>query len=132
MPRRAGRPSSPCRTAFGAEMRSTRERNGYTLSSVASMTGFSISYVSQLEHGERLPSCIDTVMAIAAALNCPAEPLIRASVEAAGRVVLSAEVSSVGRECAFVLSEVWHDLSDEQFAELTTFLRRWRRNHAAE
>jgi len=44
------------RNAFGDELRSLRQKNGYSQSKLAKLSGITAGYISQLETGAKLPT----------------------------------------------------------------------------
>jgi transcriptional regulator with XRE-family HTH domain len=49
-------PSSPVARAFGAALRKLRTQRGFTQQQVADACGLDISYVGQIERGQRNPT----------------------------------------------------------------------------
>ena len=75
---------------LGERLRAFRERRGLTLQEVASRSGLSRSYLSELENGKKQPS-IKALEALADALNVALDALIpdggrEAEAEAEGRL----------------------------------------------
>lgn len=60
---------------IGNAIRLCRNQRGLTLSELAKICGFSVSYLSMLEKGKRDPS-ISTVQSIASALSVPMNILV--------------------------------------------------------
>src|SRR5689334_14409859 len=68
--------------SFGGQLRALREAAGYTQEELASIAGLSVHGVSALERGERRRPHVDTVRALAGALELPAttrDVLLRSS-----------------------------------------------------
>lgn len=64
------------RTKFGVwkELRVIREKDGHSLTSLSKSSGVSLSYLSDLENGNRQPNAVQTKK-LAVALNCPVSVL---------------------------------------------------------
>ncbi len=71
------KPPTP-RTDHGVwrELRAYRTKDGTSLTALHKITGFSLSYLSDLERGRQLPSA-DAIAKIAKALNVPVSVLER-------------------------------------------------------
>jgi lambda repressor-like predicted transcriptional regulator len=60
----------------GLRVRAARRRRGWSLSMLASRAGFSVSYLSHIENGQRQLSSLRTIRAIATALGVPPVQLV--------------------------------------------------------
>ena len=83
--------------SFGAQLKALREAAGYTQSELATIAGLSVHAVSALERGERRRPQVETVRALAAALDLagPAHDAFLASARSATGANAVEELSSV-------------------------------------
>lgn len=68
--------AAPAGVTFGERLRWLRDRADLTLAEVSSMTGLSISYLSDMEHGRTLPTMVP-LYKLAAAYGMTASDLLR-------------------------------------------------------
>lgn len=61
---------------FGARLKELREQRGETVRSLADLVETSFTYISDLEHGRKVPS-LSMVLRLAAALECKATELVK-------------------------------------------------------
>ena len=61
---------------FGALIKQLRKSNGYTLTSLAEITGISASYINRMEHGERKAPSVPIITKLSEALNVSTEELL--------------------------------------------------------
>lgn len=74
-------------SAFGEELRRARRAQGETIASVAAHTGFSTSYVSDVENGRRSPFEIRVIESIATFLGVDRDALLLAASVSRGAIV---------------------------------------------
>ena len=60
-----------------SEIRELRLRKGYSLQTLARAIGASPSAISRWERGERVPTRLEQIVALAEALGVPVEELVR-------------------------------------------------------
>lgn len=76
MPRgRSAQPSGPEAVIFGERLRELRRKRGLTLDALAEAADMSLTYVSNLETGVKVPS-LTTLIRLAAALKCKVPELV--------------------------------------------------------
>ena len=61
---------------FGARLKELREQRGETVRSLADLVETSFTYISDLEHGRKVPS-LSMVLRLAAALECKVTELVK-------------------------------------------------------
>ena len=61
---------------FGARLKELREQRGETVRSLADLVETSFTYISDLEHGRKVPS-LSMVLRLAAALDCKVTELVK-------------------------------------------------------
>lgn len=61
---------------FGARLKELREHRGETVRSLAEAVETSFTYISDLEHGRKVPS-LSMVLRLAAALDCKVTELVK-------------------------------------------------------
>jgi len=91
---------------------------------LAAASGLDFSYISKLENGRIPPPAADTVIQICQALKTPSEDLLAASGKLPGRV--QAAVSTSAAAQSFLENARQMNLTDEEWRELTSSLRRLR------
>lgn len=69
------RPLSPAHIAFGDEVRNRRQELEWSQESLSRASGLHLSYVGQIERGQRNLS-LTNILKIAAALDTPASKLV--------------------------------------------------------
>ena len=69
--------SQPESVLFGERLRQVRQKRGMTQGEIAATAGMSIAYLSNLEHGLKVPS-LTTILRLAVALNCKVMDLVGA------------------------------------------------------
>lgn len=62
---------------FGRRLREVRQKRGLTQQAVADLAGMSLTYISNMEHGFKVPS-LTTIIRLAVALNCKVMDLVGA------------------------------------------------------
>jgi len=62
---------------FGHRLRELRQKRGLTQQAVADLAGMSLTYISNLEHGLKVPS-LTTIVRLAVALECKVKDLVSA------------------------------------------------------
>jgi len=60
---------------FGERLRELRTKRGETVRSLAELTGTSFTYISDMEHGRKVPS-LTMLLRLAAALECDVTELV--------------------------------------------------------
>src|SRR5262245_61133515 len=80
--------------AFGARLKSLRESAGFTQEELATISGLSVHAVSALERGERRRPHVETVRALAAALDL--SPELRNALMRSARTATAPRVESAG------------------------------------
>ncbi len=76
MPRpRTSQPVSPDAALFGERLHELREKRGLTLRDLAERAEMSLTYVSDLERGQKVPS-LTTLVRLASALDCKVTVLV--------------------------------------------------------
>lgn len=61
---------------FGARLKELREQRGETVRSLAEAVDTSFTYISDLEHGRKVPS-LSMLLRLAAALDCKVTELVK-------------------------------------------------------
>lgn len=61
---------------FGARLKELREKRGETVRSLAELTETSFTYISDMEHGRKVPS-LSMLLRLAAALDCKVTELVK-------------------------------------------------------
>lgn len=61
---------------FGARLKELREKRGETVRSLATRTETSFTYISDMEHGRKVPS-LSMLLRLAAALDCKVTDLVK-------------------------------------------------------
>ena len=88
MPRlRITQPASPEAELFGAHLRELRQKRGMTLQTVADTAEMSLTYLSDMERGLKVPS-LTTLVRLAVALDCKMTALVSAFDKAELRAML--------------------------------------------
>ncbi|HEX7151421.1 MAG TPA: helix-turn-helix transcriptional regulator [Thermoanaerobaculia bacterium] len=62
---------------FGRRLREVRQKRGLTQQAVADAAGMSLTYISNMEHGLKVPS-LTTIIRLAVALDCKVMDLVGA------------------------------------------------------
>jgi transcriptional regulator with XRE-family HTH domain len=62
---------------FGRRLREVRQKRGLTQQAVADLAGMSLTYISNMEHGFKVPS-LTTIIRLAVALDCKVMDLVGA------------------------------------------------------
>lgn len=62
---------------FGRRLREVRQKRGLTQQAVADLAGMSLTYISNMEHGFKVPS-LTTILRLAVALDCKVMDLVGA------------------------------------------------------
>jgi transcriptional regulator with XRE-family HTH domain len=62
---------------FGRRLREVRQKRGLTQQAVADLAGMSLTYISNMEHGFKVPS-LTTIIRLAVALDCKVVDLVGA------------------------------------------------------
>ena len=62
---------------FGRRLREVRQKRGLTQQAVADRAGMSLTYISNMEHGFKVPS-LTTIIRLAVALDCKVMDLVGA------------------------------------------------------
>ena len=70
-------PTQPEGVLFGARLREVRQKRGMTQQALADIAGMSLTYISNMEHGLKVPS-LTTIIRLAVALNCKVMDLVGA------------------------------------------------------
>ncbi len=60
---------------FGGRLRAVRQKRGITQQALAEVAGMSLTYISNMEHGLKVPS-LTTILRLAVALDCKVMDLI--------------------------------------------------------
>jgi transcriptional regulator with XRE-family HTH domain len=68
--------SLPEAEIFGARLKELREKRGETVRSLAALTETSFTYISDMEHGRKVPS-LSMMLRLAAALDCKVTDLVK-------------------------------------------------------
>jgi transcriptional regulator with XRE-family HTH domain len=61
---------------FGSRLRELRQKRGLTQQAVAELAEMSLTYISNMEHGIKVPS-LTTIVRLAVALECKVTDLVR-------------------------------------------------------
>jgi transcriptional regulator with XRE-family HTH domain len=69
-------PALPEAEIFGACLKALREERGETVRSLAALTETSFTYISDMEHGRKVPS-LSMLLRLAAALDCKVTDLVK-------------------------------------------------------
>ncbi|HEX9984434.1 MAG TPA: helix-turn-helix transcriptional regulator [Thermoanaerobaculia bacterium] len=72
---------------FGRRLREVRQKRGLTQQAVADLAGMSLTYISNMEHGFKVPS-LTTIIRLAVALDCKVMDLVGAFDKADLRALL--------------------------------------------
>ena len=70
-------PTQPEGVLFGTRLREVRQKRGMTQQALADVAGMSLTYISNMEHGLKVPS-LTTIIRLAVALNCKVIDLVGA------------------------------------------------------
>ncbi len=70
-------PTQPEGELFGRRLRKVRQKRGFTQQHVADLAGMSLTYVSNMENGLKVPS-LTTIIRLAVALDCKVMDLVGA------------------------------------------------------
>jgi len=62
---------------FGQRLREVRQKRGVSQRGLAEVAGMSLTYISNMEHGLKVPS-LTTILRLAVALNCKVMDLVGA------------------------------------------------------
>lgn len=60
---------------FGGRLRAIRQKRGMTQQALAEVAGMSLTYISNMEHGLKVPS-LTTILRLAVALDCKVMDLV--------------------------------------------------------
>jgi transcriptional regulator with XRE-family HTH domain len=60
---------------FGSRLRAVRQKRGMTQQALAEVAGMSLTYISNMEHGLKVPS-LTTILRLAVALDCKVMDLV--------------------------------------------------------
>lgn len=60
---------------FGGRLRAIRQKRGLTQQALADSAGMSLTYISNMEHGLKVPS-LTTILRLAVALDCKVMDLV--------------------------------------------------------
>jgi transcriptional regulator with XRE-family HTH domain len=60
---------------FGGRLRAVRTKRGMTQQALAEVAGMSLTYISNMEHGLKVPS-LTTILRLAVALDCKVMDLV--------------------------------------------------------
>jgi transcriptional regulator with XRE-family HTH domain len=71
-------PVVPEAEIFGARLKELREKRGETVRSLATLTETSFTYISDMEHGRKVPS-LSMLLRLAAALDCKVTDLVKST-----------------------------------------------------
>jgi transcriptional regulator with XRE-family HTH domain len=70
-------PIQPEGELFGRRLREVRQKRGFTQQHIADLAGMSLTYVSNMENGFKVPS-LTTIIRLAVALDCKVMDLVGA------------------------------------------------------
>jgi len=110
---------------YGTTLRALRKQAGKTLGELADFLGLSISYVSDVELGNRAPLEKERNLRIAQFLGQPSDALLAAAAEWNGAFELDAKsVSDKAREVGAMLMRDWLDFTDEELEQFAKIVRK--------
>jgi transcriptional regulator with XRE-family HTH domain len=109
---------------FGHQLREARQGADMTMGELVRVLGVSVTYISDVERGNRAPLTKDNILKAAAAMKIDPSRLLAAAAESKGAFELEADhLSDAGREVGAYLSREWRTMTDDDFNALREFFK---------
>jgi transcriptional regulator with XRE-family HTH domain len=110
---------------YGETLRQLRKAAGKTLGDIAEALGVSLSYLSDVELGNRAPFDKERTIRLAALLEVDTDELLIPAAESRGAFELEAKaVSPQAREVGAMLMRGWEDFTEDDLKKIGSIARR--------
>ena len=110
------------KNGFGKLLREAREGAERSMGALARHLGVSVSYISDVERGNRQPLVDDRITAAAEFLGVDPRPLLKAAAETRGAFHLDTQVSPQHRQVGAMLARQWGAIPDDKLAQIKELL----------